>query len=346
MELSLNIKRKKSKFFEIYILKVLKQVSTRNSITLNAKEQLNSILCNLTKIICDKCHDLTEISRKKTISKKEVLNALLLIIPGELGQNSILEGSKSVDVFGNNNANEKSSRQDKAGILFPPFITEKFLRRFGSSSLMITKTAPICLAAAIEYMTAEMLELASGFAINDKRVRINVRDLELGIRNDEELRKFFAEQNLLFIGAGSIPFIHPMIIKAKNNRENNHIFPGVIALREIKKFQKISNCLTIPRLPFEKYIRQLINTGEKNNIKINHDVFIVIQYFIEEYIVNLLKDSYFIALNSNRIKLASSDIKIVEFIKQGGSLSQPFGLTKSKKDEHLPREVSDRNPFF
>ena len=44
-------KKKKSRFFETYISKVLKQVSDKNGITSNSKQQLNSALCIVARTV-------------------------------------------------------------------------------------------------------------------------------------------------------------------------------------------------------------------------------------------------------------------------------------------------------
>jgi len=46
----------------------------------------------------------------------------------------------------------------------------------------------VYLAGALEYLTSEILENASESAKDNKRIRINIRDLEMGVRNDTELR--------------------------------------------------------------------------------------------------------------------------------------------------------------
>ena len=64
------IKRKKTRFFETYISKVLKGLST-NGITSNARQQLNSALCIITRKIASMSIHLTRMAKKKTLSEKE-----------------------------------------------------------------------------------------------------------------------------------------------------------------------------------------------------------------------------------------------------------------------------------
>ena len=48
--------------------------------------------------------------------------------------------------------------------------------------------APIYLAAVLEYLTAEVLEMAGEIAIRGKKARITPRHVMLAIRSDEEVR--------------------------------------------------------------------------------------------------------------------------------------------------------------
>ena len=62
------IKKKKSHYFEIYITKVLKQISDNSGITSNCKQQLNSALCIITKHISNLALNIVALTKKKTIN--------------------------------------------------------------------------------------------------------------------------------------------------------------------------------------------------------------------------------------------------------------------------------------
>ena len=243
------VKKKKTRFFETYISKVLKHINIKSGITSNSKQQLNSVLCIIARELSKITINLTEVSKKKTLSDKEVSNAVRILCSGDLLNNAIIEGVKSVNKFNSEN-NKGISRQDKAGLIFPPSITEKFLRNFGLSKIMITSSAPVFLAAVLEYFTAEILDLSYRNANENKHVRITIRDLQISISNDHELYTLFNKINLTFLGGGVNPFIHDSLILKKprkkrkitiNNdgtKKSHRFRPGTVALREIKRYQK------------------------------------------------------------------------------------------------------------
>ena len=84
----------------------------------------------------------------------------------------------------------KKSRSKRAGLQFPVGRIHRHLRK-GNFATRIGSGAPVFLAAVIEYLTAEILELAGNAARDNKKARIIPRHLLLAIRNDEELNKVF-----------------------------------------------------------------------------------------------------------------------------------------------------------
>ena len=66
----------------------------------------------------------------------------------------------------------------------------------GLSSLL---TVLILQAAVLEYLAAEVLELAGNAARDNKKTRIVPRHIQLAVRNDEELSKVAAGNNAILI---------------------------------------------------------------------------------------------------------------------------------------------------
>ena len=98
----------------------------------------------------------------------------------------------------------KSHRRPYRGILhFPVGRIERHMRQ-ARFARRIGKTAPLYLAAVLEYMVAEVAELAGNAAINDKRHRITPRHLQAALRRDSELARLVGSVSVA--GGGSATF--------------------------------------------------------------------------------------------------------------------------------------------
>ncbi|KAK7507233.1 hypothetical protein BaRGS_00001168 [Batillaria attramentaria] len=82
------------------------------------------------------------------------------------------------------------SRSARAGVLFPVARMLRYLKR-DTHHVRIGSGTPVYMAAVIEYLTAEILELAGNAARDFKRGRITPRHILLAVRNDEELDVLF-----------------------------------------------------------------------------------------------------------------------------------------------------------
>lgn len=313
------VTRKHTRFFDSYINRILKNVSDCE-ITSNARQQLNSVLVHFARRCANYALELTEISKKKTISVAEIKGAIELVLIGELKSLALQEGMRAVETY-DLEVNEKAdvptgkktkSRQTKAGIIFPPSVIERFLRHFGYTKVMITANSPVFLASVMEYFTAQILEGSSKISTSNNKVRITVRDLELAVSTDSELRDIFHRNHLSFVGGGVVPHIHPFLLKRVKNPESRH---GNTALKEIRRYQKTGDCLMFARHPFEMIVRDVCNHIIPG-MKISKDVFIYLQYIVEQYLVSILQMANNVAVYSKRLKVFPMDIEMVIAIRE------------------------------
>ncbi|CAG8433628.1 1199_t:CDS:2 [Ambispora gerdemannii] len=109
-------------------------------------------------------------------------------------------------------ATSKTSKSVKAGLTFPVGRMGRLLKK-GRYADRVGAGAPVYLAAVIEYLTAEVLELAGNAARDNKKQRIIPRHLQLAIRNDEELNVLL--RNVHIAEGGVLPNIHMELLPKK-----------------------------------------------------------------------------------------------------------------------------------
>ncbi|KAH8019736.1 hypothetical protein HPB51_021434 [Rhipicephalus microplus] len=104
---------------------------------------------------------------------------------------------------------KQQSRSSRAGVTFPVGRIHRMLRT-GNYSERVSAAAPVYLAGVLEYLSAEILELAGNAARDNRKLRITPRHLQLAIRNDEELSKLLADVTIS--QGGVLPLIRPELL--------------------------------------------------------------------------------------------------------------------------------------
>ena len=110
-------------------------------------------------------------------------------------------------------AKNMRTKSAKAGLTFPVGRIGRYMKK-GRFAKRIGAGAPVFMAAVLEYLVAELLELAGNAARHHKKTRIIPRHIQLAIKNDEELNNYLGKATIA--AGGVMPNIHSVLLKKSN----------------------------------------------------------------------------------------------------------------------------------
>ena len=128
-----------------------------------------------------------------------------------------MSGKGAKGARGKKAASGPKSKSSKAGLTFPVGRLGTMIRR-GRFAKRVGAGAPVYMAAVLEYLTAELLELSGNAAKDNKKTRINPRHIQLAIKNDEELNKFVGHATIT--QGGVMPNVHSALLKNKKGAQS------------------------------------------------------------------------------------------------------------------------------
>ena len=109
------------------------------------------------------------------------------------------------------------SRSSRAGLQFPVGRVHRLLGK-GNYAECLGASDSVNLAAVMEYLAAEILELASNATRDNKKTRNIPRHLQLAVRNDEKLSKLLVRVTIA--QGGVLPNIQAVLLPKKSSAKS------------------------------------------------------------------------------------------------------------------------------
>ncbi|KAJ9543089.1 hypothetical protein OSB04_022796 [Centaurea solstitialis] len=131
-----------------------------------------------------------------------------------------VKATKSGGGRGKAKSTKSVSRSSKAGLQFPVGRVSRYLKA-GRYAKRVGSGSPVYLSAVLEYLAAEVLELAGNAARDNKKNRITPRHIQLAVRNDDELGKLLG--GVTIANGGVLPKIHQVLLPKNKGKGKDEI---------------------------------------------------------------------------------------------------------------------------
>ena len=97
-------RRRRVESWSIYIYKVLKNIHPEIGVSKKAMNVLNSFVGDLFERVALEASKLARYHGKQTLSSNDIQSAVKLILPGDLAEHAIAEGTRALNKFGSSSA--------------------------------------------------------------------------------------------------------------------------------------------------------------------------------------------------------------------------------------------------
>jgi histone H2A len=181
------------------IYKVLKQVHPNMEISEKAISIIHNFLTDFQIRVTSQAlvafeSKKPEGNEEKVLSGREIQTSTRQLIPGELAKHAVSEGTKAVTKVYSRPSAEGGALSERAGLRFPVGRVGRILKE-STKGLPLGVGAAVYLAAVMEYLSAELLELSGNAAFADnKKKRIEPTHIFLAVSKDEELKALFMDE--------------------------------------------------------------------------------------------------------------------------------------------------------
>jgi histone H2A len=206
---------------DLGIHRISKQVHPDARLSVRALSMLNDLARAATDMIIHKANMVLHHTSRTKLDSRIILIAARLALPGELAKHGVSELTKAITVYNAAQAatstRERSEKQAKLQLPVAKF--SNYVRAHSAAPKQGVG-AGIAMAAVLEYLLAELLELGGNAArdlTKGKHTIIRPRHLMLAIRNDEELNQLFKR---VYLGGGVMQHIYQVLLPKKKQKKH------------------------------------------------------------------------------------------------------------------------------
>lgn len=207
-----------------YIKKVQLQVHPDTKMSSASTAVLDAFVRVILKLISKQAMSLMKVNKRKTLMIRDIQTAVQFVITGELSKHAAYDGTKAVHKYDGYSSPPGASKKKavsmsrRAGIVFSVSRVARHMRFYICADRFAPESA-VYLAAVLEYIVAEMIELGGNVTRDDHMRTLTPRHILLGCNNDEELSELLRKSRV-FVGAGVTPYIHPALWVEKKKKSN------------------------------------------------------------------------------------------------------------------------------
>ena len=107
--------------------------------------------------------------------------------------------------------------------------------------------------------------------------------------------------------------------------------PGTVALREIKRYQKVTDLL-LAKAPFQRFVRSICD-GIDSQLRFQSQALLALQEAAESYLTGLFEDANLCAIHATRVTVMKKDIDLARRIR--GERFQDYRDTQPKTGKEV-----------
>jgi len=322
--------------FKLYLQRVMAKLVQQMSLSGEALDALDAIMVHMAEAITRRAYAIVDEGR--TLTARDIVSVIQLLFPDELAKHAEAECTEALSRC---EAGNVRGLQILSGLTFPISLAMRHLRQFGRSNLRVSRLAGVCLAACLEYIASEIIELAHNAARDNAKKRIKNRHVMLAICSDGELHPLLVEElKVVLPDTGVLPSIHTSLLPKKHKKrklpgaapeaapgeappaKKRRFHPGTVSLRNIRKLQK-STQPQLRRAPLVRYCRTRVP-----GMRLSAGLVTGLQSYLESRVVDLFQAGNAIAIHAQRQMLLAKDLQLAVQL-------QPLGmdLAAAAKDE-------------